>query len=234
MVRRPAHLELRGARGTFPATPPQQRDPCRWGDCAEVSSAGTLYCAQTSRISWASVATTQTSSYAAAYYALIYADHHWHAAQQPERFPGKACGAQSGGNDCQDGHLTAAQRTRLQQDSRQLRYENSQAKANSVSAFKYVSSSLRNQDLMHNIWWWVGFNALVLGLLALDLGVFHRESKAVSVKEALGVERGMDFSRHRLWHRYRLCHGPAIRAWSFSRAIWSKRRCPWTTSSCSS
>lgn len=39
---------------------------------------------------------------------------------------------------------------------------------------------------MHSIWWWIGFNALVLGLLALDLGVFHRESKAVSVKEALG------------------------------------------------
>ena len=39
---------------------------------------------------------------------------------------------------------------------------------------------------MHNIWLWVGFNALILGLLALDLGVFHRESKAVSPKEALG------------------------------------------------
>ncbi|MEP6779540.1 MAG: TerC family protein [Gemmatimonadaceae bacterium] len=39
---------------------------------------------------------------------------------------------------------------------------------------------------MHNIWSWVGFNALILGLLALDLGVFHRESKTVSVKEALG------------------------------------------------
>jgi len=39
---------------------------------------------------------------------------------------------------------------------------------------------------MHNVWWWVGFNALVLGLLALDLGVFHRESKAVTVREALG------------------------------------------------
>ena len=33
---------------------------------------------------------------------LIYADHHWHTAQQPERFPGKACGTQSGGNDGQD------------------------------------------------------------------------------------------------------------------------------------
>jgi tellurite resistance protein TerC len=38
---------------------------------------------------------------------------------------------------------------------------------------------------MHNLWWWVGFNALVLGLLALDLGVFHRESKAVTVKEGI-------------------------------------------------
>ena len=38
---------------------------------------------------------------------------------------------------------------------------------------------------MHNVWWWVGFNALVLGLLALDLGVFHKESKAVTVKEGL-------------------------------------------------
>ena len=38
--------------------------------------------------------------------ALIYADHHWHTAQQPERFPGKACGTQSGGNYGQDGHRT--------------------------------------------------------------------------------------------------------------------------------
>ncbi len=39
---------------------------------------------------------------------------------------------------------------------------------------------------MPNIWWWVGFNALVLTLLALDLGVFNRKAHAVSVKEALG------------------------------------------------
>jgi tellurite resistance protein TerC len=32
---------------------------------------------------------------------------------------------------------------------------------------------------------WVGFVLLVLGLLALDLGVFHRKTKAVSIKEAL-------------------------------------------------
>jgi tellurite resistance protein TerC len=35
------------------------------------------------------------------------------------------------------------------------------------------------------IWLWVGFNLFVLGMLALDLGVFHRDSHTVSVKEAL-------------------------------------------------
>ncbi len=35
------------------------------------------------------------------------------------------------------------------------------------------------------VWTWVGFGALVLGLLAVDLGVFHRDSREVKVKEAL-------------------------------------------------
>ncbi len=34
------------------------------------------------------------------------------------------------------------------------------------------------------LWLWVGFNAAVLAMLALDLGVFHRKAHAVSVKEA--------------------------------------------------
>ncbi|MFO0095887.1 MAG: TerC family protein [Gemmatimonadaceae bacterium] len=34
--------------------------------------------------------------------------------------------------------------------------------------------------------WWIGFNSLVLLLLALDLGVFNRTAHTVSVKEALG------------------------------------------------
>lgn len=34
--------------------------------------------------------------------------------------------------------------------------------------------------------WWIGFNLLILALLALDLGVFNRKAHAVSVKEALG------------------------------------------------
>jgi tellurite resistance protein TerC len=35
-----------------------------------------------------------------------------------------------------------------------------------------------------NIWFWVVFNIFVLGLLALDLGVFHRKDHAVGIKEA--------------------------------------------------
>lgn len=38
---------------------------------------------------------------------------------------------------------------------------------------------------MPNLWWWTGFNALILLLLALDLGVFNRKAHAVSVREAL-------------------------------------------------
>ena len=34
------------------------------------------------------------------------------------------------------------------------------------------------------IWLWVGFNLFVVAMLALDLGVFHREAHEVSVKEA--------------------------------------------------
>lgn len=36
-----------------------------------------------------------------------------------------------------------------------------------------------------SIWLWIGFNVFVLILLGLDLGVFHRKSHAVSMKEAL-------------------------------------------------
>jgi len=34
------------------------------------------------------------------------------------------------------------------------------------------------------IWLWVGFNLFVLAMLALDLGVFHRKSHIISIKEA--------------------------------------------------
>ncbi len=38
---------------------------------------------------------------------------------------------------------------------------------------------------MSSPWWWVAFNALILSLLALDLGVFHKKGHAVGMREAL-------------------------------------------------
>ena len=37
---------------------------------------------------------------------------------------------------------------------------------------------------MDDLWLWVGFNAFVLAMLAVDLGVFHRHAHEVSIKEA--------------------------------------------------
>ena len=37
---------------------------------------------------------------------------------------------------------------------------------------------------MNSLWGWVGFNVVVLAILALDLGVLHRKSAKVSLKEA--------------------------------------------------
>ncbi len=39
--------------------------------------------------------------------------------------------------------------------------------------------------LMAQTWLWIGFNVFVLLMLVLDLGVFHRRSHVISVKEAL-------------------------------------------------
>ncbi|HEX8550344.1 MAG TPA: TerC family protein [Abditibacteriaceae bacterium] len=38
----------------------------------------------------------------------------------------------------------------------------------------------------NGLWIWIGFNVFVLMMLALDLGVFHRDSHEVKFKEALG------------------------------------------------
>jgi tellurite resistance protein TerC len=38
---------------------------------------------------------------------------------------------------------------------------------------------------VNSLWGWVGFNVAVLAILALDLGVLHRRSSTVSVKEAV-------------------------------------------------
>jgi tellurite resistance protein TerC len=56
------------------------------------------------------------------------------------------------------------------------------------------------------IWVWIGFVSFVLGLLALDLGVFHRKAHVVSVREALGwsavwISLGLAFSLF-VYHGY--------------------------------
>jgi tellurite resistance protein TerC len=37
---------------------------------------------------------------------------------------------------------------------------------------------------LNSLWGWVGFNVVVLGILALDLGVLHRKSEIVTLKQA--------------------------------------------------
>ena len=52
---------------------------------------------------------------------------------------------------------------------------------------------------------WIIFGSAVLGLLALDLGVFHRKSHEVKIKEALiwsavWISLALLFQRLRLFH----------------------------------
>ena len=35
------------------------------------------------------------------------------------------------------------------------------------------------------VWFWIGFNVIVIALMALDLGVFHRRAHVVRGREAL-------------------------------------------------
>ena len=56
------------------------------------------------------------------------------------------------------------------------------------------------------IWLWVGFNVFVLALLALDLGVFHRKSHVVSVKEAAGWTA--------IWVALAVAFGTGVYFWS--------------------
>jgi len=43
---------------------------------------------------------------------------------------------------------------------------------------------------MDTIWLWVGFNMVVILLLALDLGVLHRGDRVIAVSEALWLSLG--------------------------------------------
>jgi tellurite resistance protein TerC len=43
----------------------------------------------------------------------------------------------------------------------------------------------RTADMSNEMFWWIGFGVFVLGMLALDLGVFHRKAHEISLREAL-------------------------------------------------
>jgi tellurite resistance protein TerC len=58
------------------------------------------------------------------------------------------------------------------------------------------------------LWLWVGFNLFVLAMLALDLGVFHRDAHTVSVKEAatwsvvwISLAMGFNLLIYLFWER---------------------------------
>jgi tellurite resistance protein TerC len=55
---------------------------------------------------------------------------------------------------------------------------------------------------VNSLWGWIGFNVVVLAILALDLGVLHRKSEKVSLKEA-GIWSGV-------WVALSLCFASAI------------------------
>ena len=63
-----------------------------------------------------------------------------------------------------------------------------------------------------SIWMWLGFNAFVLAMLAVDLGVFHRKAHEVSLREATAwsvvwVTLAMGFNG---WIWYAWGKGPAL------------------------
>lgn len=57
--------------------------------------------------------------------------------------------------------------------------------------------------ISENLWPWIIFNAAVLGMLALDLGVFHRKAHEVKMKEALA------------WSAVWIALGLAFNAWIY-------------------
>ena len=53
-----------------------------------------------------------------------------------------------------------------------------------LRAFTCSHFAWRRERHVDQLWLWIGFNAFVLVMLAIDLGVFHREAHEVSMKEA--------------------------------------------------
>jgi tellurite resistance protein TerC len=63
--------------------------------------------------------------------------------------------------------------------------------------------------MQESIWLWIGFNLFVLALLALDLGIFHRNAHVVSLKEAAAWSAA--------WIALALVFNVAVYIWSGSQ-----------------
>lgn len=48
----------------------------------------------------------------------------------------------------------------------------------------FCCTYLEVHSLQGNLWLWLGFNVVVIGMLVLDLGVFHRRAHTVTMREA--------------------------------------------------
>ncbi len=48
-----------------------------------------------------------------------------------------------------------------------------------------MSAFLFSEWLDKPVWMWIGFMAIVIGLLAFDLGVWHKDDKEMGISESL-------------------------------------------------
>jgi tellurite resistance protein TerC len=110
--------------------------------------------------------------------ALIDSDHEGFASEEAKWLAGKPCRAEARRDHREDRHkpvnrgVVAAKFT-------PIKIPGSAAEGKQVARRYFQRFGMPTS-------WWIGFNTLVLLLLALDLGVFNRKAHAVSVREALG------------------------------------------------
>src|SRR4029077_11526 len=105
--------------------------------------------------------------------------HAQHDSQQPRRdVPRSIRTRESLGRSDPDGNA----RLRISKGAALLR---DSARRSTRACVSLTAPSPRpDTRAVNSLWGWVGFNVVVLAILALDLGVLHRRSEKVSLKEA--------------------------------------------------
>ena len=72
---------------------------------------------------------------------------------------------------------------------------------------------------MEHLWVWIAFHIFVFAMLAIDLGIFHREAHEVTMREAAGLEHHLDRAVAVVQLRRLPLHGRRRRGSSSSPAI---------------